>query len=60
MYFKEKENTNIDEEFQGKKKFDIQKYKPLILIVGGVIVLFVIIFINKKYFKEICCNIYRY
>jgi len=45
MYFKEKENTNIDEEFQGKKQFDIQKYKPLILIVGGVIVLFVIIFI---------------
>ena len=45
MYFKEKENTNIDQEFQQKKTIDIQKYKPLILIVGGLIVLFIIIFI---------------
>ena len=45
MYFKEKENTNIDEELQGKQKFDIKKYKPLILILGGVLVLFVIVFI---------------
>lgn len=45
MYFKEKENTNIDGELETKKSFDIQKYKPLILIIGGVVVLFVIIFI---------------
>ena len=45
MYFKEKENTNIDEEFQGKNKISIQKYKPLIIIIGGVIILFVIVFI---------------
>lgn len=45
MYFKEKDNTNIDEEFQQKKTIDIQKYKPLILIIGGLIVLFIIIFI---------------
>lgn len=45
MYFKEKENTNIDEEFQQKKTIDIKKYKPLILIIGGLIVLFVIIFV---------------
>ena len=31
MYFKEKENTNIDEELQGKKSFNIQKFKPLLL-----------------------------
>lgn len=45
MYFKEKENTNIDGEFQQKKTIDIKKYKPLILIIGGLIVLFIIIFI---------------
>ena len=45
MYFKEKENTSIDAELQEKKGFDIQKYKPLIVILAGVIVLFVIIFI---------------
>ena len=45
MYFKEKENTNIDGEFQQKKTIDIKKYKPLIFIIGGLIVLFIIIFI---------------
>lgn len=52
MYFKEKDNTNIDEEFQGKKQFDIQKYKPLILIVGGIIVLFVVVFIMFSLTKK--------
>lgn len=45
MYFKEKENTNIDEEFQQKKTIDIKKYKPLIIIIGAVLVLFIIIFV---------------
>ena len=45
MYFKEKDNTNIDEELKQKNTFDIKKYKSLIIIIGGVLVLFVIIFI---------------
>lgn len=45
MYFKEKENTNIDGEFQQKKTIDIKKYKPLIFIIGGLIILFIIIFV---------------
>ena len=52
MYFKEKENTNIDEEFQGKKKFDIQKYKPLILIIGGVLLLFIIVFVAFSFTRK--------
>lgn len=45
MYFKEKENTNIDEEFQQKKTIDIKKFKPLIVIIGAVLVLFIIVFV---------------
>ena len=45
MYFKEKENTNIDEEFQQKKTIDIKKFKPLIIIIGAVLVLFIIVFV---------------
>ena len=51
MYFKEKEDTNIDKEFEKEKKinfnFDFKKLNPKILLfVGvGIIVLFIIIFI---------------
>lgn len=45
MYFKEKENTNIDGEFQGKQGFDFQKYKPLIIIGGGVLLLLIIVIV---------------
>ena len=45
MYFKEKENTNIDEEFQGKQGFDFQKYKPIIIIGGGVLLLLIIVIV---------------
>lgn len=45
MYFKEKENTNIDGEFKQKKNFDFKKYKPLIFIIIGIIALFIILFI---------------
>lgn len=60
MYFKEKEDTNIDKEFEKEKKsifnFDFKQINPktLLFIGGGVILLFLIIFIivsltsNKK------------
>ncbi len=45
MYFNEnKENTNIDSEFKGNNKFDIEKYKKP-LIIGGGILLFIILLI---------------
>lgn len=52
MYFKEKENTNIDEELQGKKGFDIKKYKPLLLIICVVLIIFVIIIMVVNSMKK--------
>lgn len=49
MYFKEKEDTNIDKEFEGKRKknsnFDINKIlkNPKILLIGGGIVIAIIL-----------------
>lgn len=49
MYFKEKEDTNIDSQFESSKKisFDFKnlKLKPLLLVGGGIILLIVIILI---------------
>ena len=43
MYFNDnKENTNIDNEFNPKKGFDFSKYKKL-LIIAGIVILFIII-----------------
>jgi len=53
MYFKEKENTNIDNELQGNKKsFDIKKYKPLVLIISIVLIVFVIIIMVVNSMKK--------
>lgn len=49
MYFKEKGNTNIDAEFENNKKLNFNlknvKLKPLLFIVGGIILLSIIIFV---------------
>ena len=47
MYFKEKEDTNIDKEFSKNKggNFNIKKMKPIIFGIGGIILLVVIILI---------------
>lgn len=49
MYFNEKGNTNIDSEFEDNKKFgfnlDFKKLKPILFIVGGIVLLVVIILI---------------
>jgi hypothetical protein len=40
VYFKEKENTNIDSEFESKKKLNFKKMNPkTILIIVGILVL---------------------
>ena len=53
MYFKEKENTNIDSEFNGNK-FDIKKYKMPLIILGIIVILIIgiIILINTGVFKK--------
>lgn len=47
MYFKEKEDTNIDKEFEKEKKInlDFKKLKPILLITGGIILIAIIIFV---------------
>ena len=46
MYFNEnKENTNIDEEFEKKSSFDFTKYKKPLYILIGIILLLIIILI---------------
>lgn len=48
MYFnKNKEDTNIDNEFKSNKKieFDFEKYKKPLIIVGAIILLLIIIII---------------
>ena len=51
MYFKEKEDTNIDSEFESKKSFGFNfnfsnlNLKSILLIVGGIILLAIIIFV---------------
>lgn len=49
MYFKEKEDTNIDAEFESKNKFNFDlknlKLKPILFIAGGIILLIVVILI---------------
>ncbi len=54
MYFKEKEDTNIDKEFSNneKNKIDFKKIKPLLFIVGGIILLIVILLIVIPMFKN--------
>lgn len=42
MYFKEKEDTNIDDEFESGKKINL---KLILLIAGGIILLGIIIFV---------------
>lgn len=43
MYFKEKENTNIDSEFENKKGFNFKKFNlKTILLIGGIIALLIV------------------
>lgn len=42
MYFKEKEDTNIDSQFENNNKFSLKNINPKHFIIGGII-LFVII-----------------
>lgn len=44
MYFKEKEDTNIDKEFSGNKQVNLgfNKLKPILFIVGGLVLLVII------------------
>ena len=67
MYFNEnKENTNIDSEFKGNNKFDIEKYKKP-LIIGGGILLFIILLIiiiillggRQKYYIRLMSKLCR-
>ena len=54
MYFKDKEDTNIDKEFSNNKNnnFDFKKIKPIIFIVGGIILLIAILLIIIPMFKN--------
>ena len=54
MYFKEKEDTNIDKEFSNNKNknFDIKKMKPILFIVGGLVLLIVLILIIASIFNN--------
>ena len=46
MYFNEnKENTNIDSEFNTKKGFDLAAYKLPLIIIGAILLLIIIILI---------------
>lgn len=47
MYFKEKENTNIDSEFESNKKFSLKNLnlKTILFIVSSIVLLIVIILI---------------
>ena len=53
MYFKDKSNTNIDSEFNSNK-FDINKYKMPLIILGIIVILVIgiIILVNTGLFKK--------
>ena len=53
VYFKEKDNTNIDSEFNNNK-FDINKYKVSLIVFGIIIILVIgiIVLINTGLFKK--------
>ena len=61
MYFNEKEDTNIDSEFEKQNKFDFKNIdKKTLFIIGGVllvviicIIIVVTIFHSNKYFIEL-------
>lgn len=58
MYFNEKENTNIDAEFAKENKLNL-KLKPILIIVGIIVLIGIILFIvfsfanNNKYIIEL-------
>jgi len=54
MYFKEKEDTNIDKEFSGNKQvnLDFNKLKPILFIVGGLVLLVIIAIILVNIFSK--------
>lgn len=52
MYFKEKGNTNIDSEFNSNKKFDLKNLKPILFVVGGIVLLVIIICIIMSFRKN--------
>ena len=54
MYFKEKEDTNIDKEFSGNKQvnLDFDKLKPIFFIVGGLVLLVIIAIVLINVFNK--------
>lgn len=54
MYFKEKNDTNIDAEFKEEKKlnFDFNKLKPVLLIGGGILLLIIIVMVGMSLFNN--------
>ena len=54
MYFKEKGDTNIDKEFSGNQQSNLKfnKLKPIIFIVGGLVLLVIIAIILINVFNK--------
>ena len=54
MYFKEKEDTNIDKEFSGNKygKLNFNKLKPIFFVVGAIVLLIIIVIILVSIFSS--------
>ncbi len=54
MYFKEKEDTNIDKEFSSNKQvnLDFDKLKPILFIAGGLVLLVIIAIILINIFNK--------
>ena len=54
MYFKEKEDTNIDKEFSNNKStnIDFNKLKPILFIIGGIVLLIILVIILINIFSN--------
>lgn len=54
MYFKEKEDTNIDKEFSSNKQanIDFNKLKPIFFIVGGLVLLIILVIMLINIFNK--------
>ena len=52
MYFNEKEDTNIDEEFKGKNNGSPNLIKKLLVILGIIVLIVIVLFILIKIFRN--------
>ena len=54
MYFNEKEETNIDHQFENENKFSLKNIKPIYWIIAGIvllvaiIIIIVVVILNKR------------